>query len=173
LRELSRAEVQELLDTRREQLVAVWPDATGQRLDEIVPRHLTRDGFRFVSEEDDEGRLAGIAYGYLGGPGQWWHDLVAAQMSDEDRSRWLGPGHFEFVELAVRPDLRGRGIGGRLHDALLEGLSSPTAVLSTQIDNEPALSLYYNRGWQIVVPEVDFGTEPTPFCVLGRILSRK
>jgi hypothetical protein len=45
-------------------------------------------------------------------------------------------------------------------------------VLSTQIDNEPALSLYYRRGWQLVVPELDFGTEQTPFCVLGRILAQ-
>jgi len=165
LLELSRSDVRRILD-RRDELVAVWPDVEGPRLDEIVPRHMDRDGFRFVAEEDDDGRLAGLAYGYLGGPSQWWHDLVAAAMTPEQRERWLAPGHFEFVELAVRPDLRRRGIGARLHDALLDSLSSSTAVLSTEVDNEPALALYGRRGWQVVVPEIDFGTGRV-FCVLG------
>jgi ribosomal protein S18 acetylase RimI-like enzyme len=119
LRELTRAEVRELL-ARPEELVAVWPDATGDRLDVIVPRHLEREGFRFVAEHDEDGRLAGLAYGYRGEAGQWWHDLVAEAMDEQARAHWLAPGHFELVELAVRPDLHRRGIGGRLHDALLE-----------------------------------------------------
>ena len=79
--------------------------------------------------------------------------------------RWLRPGHFELVELAVRPNLRGRGIGTRLHDAVLAGLGAP-AVLSTQVDNHPALALYRNRGWETVVPEIDFPMGR--YCVMGR-----
>ena len=148
----------------------MWPNASGERLDEIVPRHLERDGFRFVAEHDEAGRLAGIAYGYEGAAGQWWHDLVSAAMDEATRKRWLRPGHFEFVELAVRPDLRRRGLGGRLHDALLGGLDAPTAVLSTEVDNEAAIALYGGRGWQVIVPELDFGPDFPPFLVMGREL---
>ena len=163
--ELSRAEVRRILDERVEQLVALWPDIPGTPLDEIISFHLEREGLHFVAEEDDEGCLAGIAYGYLGAPGQWWHDRVAEEMTDEQRRRWLRPGHFELVELAVRPDLRGQGIGTRLHDAVLAGLSAP-AVLSTQVDNHAALCLYTNRGWETVVPEIDFPVGS--YCVMGR-----
>jgi ribosomal protein S18 acetylase RimI-like enzyme len=83
---------------------------------------------------------------------------------------WARP--FELVELAVRPDLRRRGIGARLHDELLSGLDSPTAVLSTEVDNEAALGLYERRGWKLVVPEIDFGTSATPYCVLGITLAQ-
>jgi ribosomal protein S18 acetylase RimI-like enzyme len=169
LRELSVEEVRELVE-RPDELLAVWPDAAGDRLDEIVPRHLARPGFRLVAEHDEWGRLAGLAYGYTGAPGQWWHDLVAEALDEAARTHWLRPEHFEFVELAVRPDLRRRGIGARLHDGLLFGLAAPTAVLSTEVENEPAIRLYAGRGWKVVVPEIDFGPGYPPFLVMGKEL---
>ena len=165
--ELTLEEVQGIVDERVDELSAVWPELDGPRLDEIIPRHMSRDGFRFVAEEDEHGRLAGIAYGYLGAPGQWWHDIVARAMTEAQRERWLGPGHFEFVELAVRPDLRRRGLGARLHDELLSAQSGRPAVLSTQVSNQPARSLYSARGWSLVVPELDFGTGEL-YLVMGR-----
>jgi ribosomal protein S18 acetylase RimI-like enzyme len=170
LRELSVEEVRELL-ARPGELLAVWPDATGERLDAIVARHLERPGFRFVAAHDESGRLAGFTYGYTGAAGQWWHDLVGGAMDGAARARWLPPGHFELVELAVRPDLRRRGIGGRLHDRVLTGLAAPTAVLSTEVENEPAIGLYSARGWEVVVPEIDFGAGFPPFLVMGKKLA--
>jgi ribosomal protein S18 acetylase RimI-like enzyme len=70
----------------------------------------------------------------------------------------------------VHPDVRRGGIDGRLHDALLEGLKSPTAVLSTQRDNGAAIALYEARGWQIILDEIAFGDEGPPYVVMGRDL---
>jgi ribosomal protein S18 acetylase RimI-like enzyme len=146
----------------RDELVALWPEG---RLDRMLARHVEREGFRLVAAEDEEGRLAGMAYGYRGEPGQWWHDRVKGAMNGDQRERWLVPGHFELVELAVRPDLRRRGLGARLHDTLMD--EEPRAVLSTQVNNEAALTLYRGRGWEVVVPEIDFGTGEL-YCVMGR-----
>jgi ribosomal protein S18 acetylase RimI-like enzyme len=151
---------------RTDEVAEIWPAASSSRVDEILPRHAAREGFRFHAAEE-EGRMVGFTYGYLGGPGQWWHDLVAVEMTDEQEARWLAPGHFEFVELHVRPEYRRRGLGGALHDELLSGLASRTAVLSTQTDNEPALALYRERGWQVVVPEMQFSPGGVPYCILG------
>jgi ribosomal protein S18 acetylase RimI-like enzyme len=152
----------------RDELAEIWPEASRARIDEILPRHIARRGFRFFGAFVEE-RLVGFVYGYRGGPGQWWHDRVAAALGSGGVERWLPPGHLEFTELHVRPQFRRRGIGGTLHDALLEGVDAPTAVLSTQTDNDPAIALYRGRGWRVIVPYLDFGSG-RPFLIMGRDL---
>jgi ribosomal protein S18 acetylase RimI-like enzyme len=154
---------------RQGEIAELWPEPSQDRLAEILPRHAARHGFRFLAAVDDEGRLAGFVYGYHGAPGQWWHDRVAAALGPDGTARWLAPGHFELTELHVRATARRRGLGGGLHDAILEGLHAPTAVLSTQVDNEPALRLYEGRGWQTIVSYLDFGSG-RPFLIMGRDL---
>jgi ribosomal protein S18 acetylase RimI-like enzyme len=168
LAELQALTAEQALAARAE-LEEVWTGVSGARLVEILRRHAARDGFTFLAAREDD-LLTGFTYGYRGGPGEWWHDLVWAAMDDAERTHWLGPDHFEYVELHVRPDRQGRGLGGRLHDALLaRQTSSRTAVLSTQVDNERALRLYDGRGWRVVVPQLDLGTG-RPFAILGRDL---
>ena len=165
LRELSPGEVLAM----RFEVSEIWPDASRARVDEILPRHVARDGFRFFGAFAEE-RLVGFVYGYRGAAGQWWHDRVAAALGPEGTERWLGPGHFEFTELHVRAEFRRRGIGGSLHDRVLDGIDAPTAVLSTQTDNDPAISLYAGRGWRVIVPYLDFGSG-RPFLIMGLDLS--
>ena len=126
LREVAADEV---LALRRE-IVEIWPEASRDRLTEILPRHTSREGFRFIGAFEDE-RLLGFVYGYRGAAGQWWHDRVASALGAVEAARWLGARHFEFTELHVRAARRRQGIGGTLHDAVLAGLDAPTAVLST------------------------------------------
>jgi len=68
----------------------------------------------------------------------------------------------------VRPSARRRGLGRRLHDAIVQAADADVAVLSTQVDNEPALALYRGRGWRIVVPEIVLGPRDPLYAVLGR-----
>lgn len=166
---------EEVLGRRRVEIEAlwrrVWPTTTRERLDEILPRHAERHGFRCVAAVED-GTLAGIAYGYRGGPGEWWYDRVAAALTREERARWLAPGHFELVELMVDAAQRRRGIGRALHDTLLRGHRGPV-VLSTQTDNDEALALYRRLAYEVVVPELDLGGGDRTYCVLGRRAARR
>jgi ribosomal protein S18 acetylase RimI-like enzyme len=170
LADLERIDPAVLLEKHVDEVREVWLDATDERIGQILPRHAERDGFRFVAARAPGGRLAGFAYGYRGGPGEWWHDLVAEALGEELSARWLPNGHFEFVELHVRTDLRRSGIGTRLHDALLDGLESPTAVLSTERTNEPAIDPYLGRGWRVILEEIQFGAGYPPYLVMGRDL---
>jgi ribosomal protein S18 acetylase RimI-like enzyme len=162
--ELREVAADGVLSLRRD-MVEIWPEASRDRLTEILPRHTARDGFRFVGAFEGE-RLVGFVYGYRGEAGQWWHDRVASALGADGSLRWLGPGHFEFTELHVRAEHRRRGIGASLHDAVFDGLDIRTAVLSTQTDNEPAIALYEKLGWEIIVPHLDFGSG-RPFLIMG------
>jgi ribosomal protein S18 acetylase RimI-like enzyme len=172
--ELQPLSADEVVGARRAEIEALWrrvfPDTTEERLQEILPRHATRKAFSFVAARVDDGALVGFAYGYEGGPGEWWHDLVAAALRADQRADWLAPGHFEFVELQVAPELEGKGIGGALHDALVVRARGRTAVLSTAVSNERARGFYARRGWETLVDEIAFGEGYPPFVVLGKRL---
>ena len=135
-----------------------------------LPRHSERDAFRFLVAIADDGTVAGFAYGYTGGAGQWWTDRVAAAMDEESRRGWLEPPHFEVVELHVRPEDQRSGVGSRLLDALLAGLPHRQALLSTQVDNDKARPFYEKHGWEVVVDRLSFGPGYAPFCVYGKRL---
>ncbi len=120
------------------------PDQSVWRTD-MYDRHRARDGFR-LSVAHDDSALVGFAWGYLGERGQFWSDFVVSAVPDVAED-WVG-GHFEFVELAVLDSHRRRGVGVRLHDRLLEGVSADRALLGTDNDEtSPAVRLYQSRGW--------------------------
>lgn len=128
-------------------ILSIWLDAFGPVGPEWTSspwnQHRARDVYRLVSAHIDD-ELVGFAWGYTGQRGQFWTDLVSTLDAVRD---WVG-GHFEFVELAVRPEFRGRGVGGALHDALLDGIPHSRALLSTTDDPvDPAVRLYRSRGW--------------------------
>jgi ribosomal protein S18 acetylase RimI-like enzyme len=132
---------------------------------EVLPQHVRRRGLRFLVARE-AGRIVGFAYGYTGERGQWWTDAVARAMSPERAAEWLGC-HFEFAYLAVHPEHQRRGIGGTLHDALLEGLPHRTALLSTLQAKTPAMRLYRRKGWQVLLTDFFFPGGTRPFVILG------
>lgn len=154
----------------RDEVLGVWTAAFGEVNDPeewaISPwdRHRSHAGYRLAVAHDD-GRLVGFAWGYTGERGQYWSDFITRELGSKVE-RWVG-GHFEFVELAVIPEVRGRGIGGQLHDALLANLDHRRALLATSSSpDDPAVRLYSSRGW------VSLATYGDDRQVMGRVLSK-
>lgn len=152
----------------RDSVLSVWSSAFGPVPDAAAwsaspwDTHRARDGYRLVVAHDD-GRLVGFAWGYTGERGQYWSDLIARE-AEPRIDEWIG-GHFEFVELAVAPDARRRGIGGRLHDTLLAGLPHARALLATSDRSaDPGARLYASRGWSSLAR---YGADRR---VMGRVL---
>jgi ribosomal protein S18 acetylase RimI-like enzyme len=121
-----------------------------------LPTHAARDDFKLVSASVD-GRIVGFAYGFTGWPGQWWPDRIAAAISPELAAEWIG-GHFEVVELAVLPEAREQGLGTALMETLMSDLPHRRALLATYADDRAAPRLYRRLGWQVLVPDLGWGS---------------
>ena len=135
-----------------------------------LPRHAAREAFAFWGAFDPTERLRGFGYGYTGAPGQWWHDRVADAFDEAAQRLWFAGPCFELCELAVHPHFQGRGLGGRLHDALLAERKEPRALLTARADDERVRRFYSKHGWRVVLPELSFGPGYPPYAVLGREL---
>ena len=134
---------------------------------DTLRRHAMYAGFRAFGALNVRGRLVGFSYGYSSQPGLWWREQVAAPLSPEERDNWLADA-FEVAELHVHPTAQGHGLGSQLHDQLIQSQSHRTAVLSVMHRSQRARQLYTSRGWETLVKDLRFSTEPgTPFSLLG------
>ncbi len=90
------------------------------------------------------GQTVGMVFGTASLPGQWWHDNVALEVGTQHpalQRAWI------LCELAVLEPYRSRGIGGQLHDAVLNTQPLHNVLLSTQKANSGARRFYEQRGW--------------------------
>lgn len=157
------ARVDDVLDVYAEAMAV--PRAAARSRRAVVAAHLDRTGLQAIAAVDVD-RLVGIAYGYRGAPGQWWHDQVRAAMANDLAVRWLADP-FEVCELHVLPALHGTGIGRDLLQELLSHTAATTAVLTTP-DVETRARLFYRKGgWVDLVRNLVFPGDPRAFAVLG------
>ncbi|SNR53591.1 hypothetical protein SAMN06265360_10940 [Haloechinothrix alba] len=136
--------------------------------------HMLRDGWRNVVALDSDDGLVGLAYGYRGQRGQWWHEQVhkgfaEAAVPDDVRAYWLGD-YFELTELHVLPGNQAGGIGENLLRSLLAGVAEPAVLLSTPEGTTRAWRLYRRLGFQELLRHHHFAGDPRPFAILGREL---
>lgn len=158
--------VDEVLDVYAGAMGVARPAARGRR--GILTSHLERQGLRAVAALEGE-QLVGVGYGYVGEPGQWWHDQVKAAMDPSLGSIWLTDA-FEVCELHVLPRLHGTGIGRGLLEALLADCPARTAVLTTPDVETRARRFYRLGGWVDLVRDLQFPGDPRRFAVLGLLL---
>ncbi len=173
--DVRRLTAEELAGPLLDQALAVFAGALGfpkrhgrvSGFARTLGRHTGYGGFRAFGAEGAEGRLVGFSYGYTSVPGLWWREMVARPLTPDERAHWLTDA-FELAELHVHPSAQGLRLGSQLHDLLVGDLSYRTALLSVMHRSERARNLYHSRGWQTLIDDLRFPTEPrTPFSLLG------
>jgi len=152
-----------------------YPLSTARSRRSLWLDHIRRPGWRAVGSMDANGDLLGIAYGYIGAPGQWWFEEVRRGLRGlrSERQAWLAD-YFELTELHVRPESQGQGVGEALLRGLLAGTDRARVLLSTpeSVPGQPrrAWQLYRRVGFVDVLREHRFTGDARPFAVLGRTL---
>lgn len=148
-----------------------YPEATAQQRAPMWTAHMLRPGWRCIGAVSDDDELVAIGYGYLGTPGQWWHEQVRRGLMHTGTSpeRWIDD-YFELTELHVRPDWQGSGLGEDVARRLLSPAPAAAVLLSTPEGPTRAWRLYRRMGFQDVLRQHQFAGDPRPFAVLGRSL---
>lgn len=150
-----------------------YPAGTAEQRAPMWLAHALRAGWRCVAALDSDDALVGVAYGYQGRPGQWWHEQVrrglVATEGEPAARRWLDD-YFELTEIHVRPDRQGRGLGEELLRRLVDGLPYRHVLLSTPEGPTKAWKLYRRLGFSDVLRHYRFAGDPRPFAILGRPL---
>ncbi len=148
-----------------------YPPGTAQHRSPMWLEHMLRAGWRCMAALEADS-LVGIAYGYRGAPGQWWHDEVHRGLARVDpvaATREL-TDYFELTELHVHPDVQGRGIGEALLSELLSRVDAPRVLLSTPEGPTRAWRLYRRLGFTDLLRHYRFTGDSRAFAVLGRAL---
>jgi ribosomal protein S18 acetylase RimI-like enzyme len=114
--------------------------------------------------------LAGFAYGFHGGGGQWWHDLVsravASALGGRAAGDWFGDS-LEIAEVHVHPSHQGRGTGLAMMLRLTAGRPEPVAVLSTMDSDTKARRLYRGLGFTDLLTAFTFPGTEMPYAIMG------
>lgn len=150
-----------------------YPVGTAEQRAPMWLTHVLREGWRCVGALDAGGTLVGVAYGYRGSPGQWWHEQVRRGLvrggGEKIAAAWL-TDYFELTEIHVRPQNQGEGIGEDLLHRLLDGVPNRYVLLSTPEGPTRAWKLYRRVGFEDVLRNYHFAGDPRPFAILGRSL---
>lgn len=141
------------------------PEDTARFRDDL-PWYMECPRSRWVVATQGQGALAAFAFGFQGGFLPPLRDALILAYGATAAVSWLEDA-FQFVELAVLPAYRGRGIGGRLHDALLAPVRSRTAILLTDAGATAALGLYRSRGWELLLDGYVSRISGRPTLVMG------
>lgn len=175
-----------------------YPRGTEQQRASMWLEHTRRRGWRAVAAVETPGApragdgahtgqpspeelanapLLGVAYGYCGGPDQWWQQQVVRGLDRVGFPRAeiasLMSDYFELTELHIDPGAQGRGLGEALVRRLLDDRDEAHVLLSTpEINGEAnrAWRLYRRLGFTDIIRGYHFAGDPRAFAVLGRPL---
>lgn len=131
------------------------------RYRERTGNQLDRPGFTLVAVEDGA-TLAGFAFGFTMPAGRWWGGDTTPGPPEV-----VAADKFAVIELNLRADYRGRGIGRRLLAELLDGRPERYATLLS-LPEAAAHDIYEHWGWKVA------GTcRPAPDTMLADVMVKE
>lgn len=137
-------------------LAGVWIDAhpefaaaaeqRGGEFRQQVHGHFRHTGFALAAAYES-GTLVGFGYGFPCSAEYWYGEELLPQIPADAREGLMG-----LCELAVRPGWQSRGIGTRLHEALVEAVGPRWTSLLVGPANARGRALYDRLGYRYAGP---------------------
>lgn len=113
----------------------------------------------------DGASIGAFSYGFTYERGHWWPEQVGPALEAAGLGEWQEDA-FELVELAVRPDLQGRGLGSALLRELQQRAPQRRILLATNTDN-PAQKTYRRNGFELLLPDFHYPVTNSPSLIFG------
>ena len=149
-----------------------YDPAIRQNRIDVWRREVSQPGFAALCAVMD-GRIIGLAYGYLGSPDHWWDRQIRRGLRErggpDAGEQALLRDYFEIAEIHVLPAAQGHGVGRRMITGLLRATSASRALLSTpEVPGERnhAFSLYRSLGFTDLIRDFHFDGDRRPFAIL-------
>lgn len=127
----------------------------------------SKAGFLFVGAFDKQEKLVGLSYGWRSVVGDAWNSLLAKQLGNSSE-KWLSDC-FEFVDLAVKPETQGAGLGRELTQNLFALTKAKTAILLTHQSTTRASEMYVRNGWERLVQNFEIAPGKV-YQIMGKSL---
>ncbi|MEV0621711.1 GNAT family N-acetyltransferase [Nonomuraea sp. NPDC050404] len=115
---------------------------------------MKRPGFELVTAQDGAA-LVGFCIGLTMEAGRWWGGATTGAPSEV-----LDSPKAAIIELILRKEHRGRGLGKRLLSEMLAGRTEPYATLAAH-PSAAAHAMYERWGWQSAGPSQPVADGPT------------
>ncbi|WP_433513779.1 GNAT family N-acetyltransferase [Nonomuraea sp. CA-143628] len=119
------------------------PPYTRALFTERTIAQVQRPGFELVSAEDGP-NLAGFCFGFTMEPDRWWGSATTPAPDEV-----VAVPKLAVIELILRKEYRGNGVGKRLLSELLADRAELYATLASHPD-APAHAMYERWGWHVV-----------------------
>ncbi len=137
------------------------------RFAEDWPARCREPGFRPALVTADEETVA-MAYGWAVAPGSPWHAKMTRQLGPL-AAEWLSDC-FSLVDIAVKPECQGLGLGKQVHAALYGMVPNARSVLYTHQSDTAASKMYERLGWRTLARDLQLRSDKR-FVLMGKHLA--
>lgn len=166
---ISITEDEELIEQITSVYCNVFDTHDSKMIKEKIIRLMGYEGFKGLAVVNEFKDIICFSYGYTSLDGQYYRNLLKQALLPDQIQLWLDDC-FEYVELAVQPNFRLKGLGTILHNNLLSNIKNKTSVLTTQVNNSVARLLYKKLGWADVKEPFYPSQDEIPFVIMRKFL---
>ncbi|MFZ3580237.1 GNAT family N-acetyltransferase [Virgibacillus sp. DJP39] len=73
--------------------------------------------------------------------------------------------------MAINPTYKRLGIASKLHDTLIDQIKHNNSLLTTGVENRPAINFYNNKGWELIKSDAPVISDESLQVIMGKVIN--